>query len=286
MKVAVFSMVGIAVAVCVTPAVAKEPVKATPIGSPGDWVNSADYPAIALHMKMAGITAFRLNIDSTGKPTRCEIVESSRFDVLDEVTCKRLIDNARFSPARDEAGQPAEGAYNARVRWVMPPTSEQPISENFGSMFMSIDQSGKATSCRIDIHVPIKIAAPTGPTCSQFLPSLSPAILLAFRENSQAPIVEVELQNALVFTPALRSQVLTPMAGFELRALNIHHFTITNDGKMSHCNYEEQHGSDLLVQDFCAGAGGASYDAPFAAFDKDGVANGWHIMRVLVKTSK
>jgi TonB family protein len=286
MKVALFSLIGIAIAACASPVAAKEPVAAQPIGSPGAWVNSADYPAAALHLKMSGVTAFRLGLDSTGKPIRCEIAGSSGFDLLDEATCKRLVNNARFSPALDEAGKPREGIYSGRVRWVLPPVSQRPVSESFASLFVSMDQSGKATSCRVKVHVPIATMPPGGNTCDQLLRVLSPTILLALRENAEASSLEVEVQKAYVFTPALRSQVLAPVAGYDVRALNIHHFTVTSDGKMGQCNYEQQRGSDLLVQDFCASAGGVNYDAPFAAFDKDGLAKGWHIARVLLKTSK
>lgn len=286
MKISPLSVLGIALAACASPAAAKEPVAAAPVGSPGVWVNAADYPPMALHLRMAGITAFRLSLDPTGKPTHCEIVSSSSFDLLDEATCKRLTNNARFSPALDAAGTPVAGSYSGRVRWVLPPTSKTPFSENFASLFMSFNQSGKATSCSIKIHVPVGAVVQAQTYCDEMLPLLSPTISSAFRENAQASSVEVEVQKSDVFTPALQSQVLSVVAGYDVKALNIHRFTITSDGKMVKCEYEQQHGSDVLVQDYCAYAGGLDYDAPFAAFDKDGVATGWHIMRVLLKANK
>ena len=235
---------------------------------------------------MAGTTGFRLGLDITGKPIRCEIVSSSGFDLLDEATCKRLVDKARFSPALDEAGKPTESTYASRVRWVMPTPFQLPVSESFTSLFVSVDQSGKVTSCRVEIRVPGGPADSAMPTCDGLLPSLSAMVPLALEGHVQAAPVEVEVQRAFVFTPELRSKLLAPVAGYDLLALNVHHFTVTSDGKVGKCSYEQQRGVAQLAGDFCEIAGNDTYDAPFAAFDKDGVANGWHFMRFLLKTSK
>jgi len=41
-----------------------------------------------------------------------------------------------------------------------------------------------------------------------------------------------------------------------------------------------------LAIDYCLQARGKNFDPPFSALDKDGVASGWHIMRVLLKTAR
>jgi TonB family protein len=259
---------------------------ATPLGSPGDWIGSGDYPATALRFDMTGVTVFRLAVDATGKPSRCDIVESSGFDVLDTATCQRLMGNARFSPSRDRSGKPMEGTYSNRVRWVMPLGARPPVSERFASMLLSIDQTGTVTSCRFVFHVPAEAAMSAENPCKQALNSQPPALGLEFRGSFQGPSADVEIQLADVFTPALRARVLSPMPGHEQRALNIHQFTVTNDGKIGQCSYEEQRGSELLATDFCLEARRENFDPPFSAFNKDGVASGWHIMRVLLKTGQ
>lgn len=261
------------------------PVTATPLGSPGDWIGSGDYPATALRFDMTGVTVFRLAVDATGKPSRCDVVESSGFDVLDTTTCQRLMVNARFSPSHDLAGRPMEAKYSSRVRWIMPPGAGGPVSEHFGSMLLSIDPTGNVTSCRIVLHVPTEAAASVEKPCEQAMKP-PPALGLEIRGNFQGPSADVEIQLADVFTPDLRARVLSPMPGYEQRGLNIHHFTVTNDGKLGQCSYKEQRGSDRLATDFCLAARHKNFDPPFSAFDKDGVASGWHIMRVLLKTGQ
>jgi hypothetical protein len=50
----------------------------------------------------------------------CRIVESSGSRLLDLRTCQAMIVRARFTPARDAAGNPAPDTVAARVIWVLP----------------------------------------------------------------------------------------------------------------------------------------------------------------------
>lgn len=290
MKVAGSSLLALSTLAGAPPALAEAPVSApgaaTPVGSPADWIDSDDYPAIALRFDMAGTTAFKLTVDAAGKPSRCDIVESSGFDTLDAATCQRMMANAHFSPARDRTGKPMEGTYSNRVRWIMPTGARLPVIERFASMLVSIDQAGDITSCRIVLHVPAEAPTSAENLCKQARDLLPPALGRELRGNFQGPSADIEVQLADVFTPALRARVLSPMPGYEQRSLNIHHFKVTSGRKLGQCRYEEQRGSDLLAMDFCLGAASENFDPPFSAFDKDGVANGWHIMRVLLKTGQ
>lgn len=290
MNIAKLSLLAWSMLTCAHTAFAKTPepvsVGPSPLGSPGSWVGSDDYPAIASFYDMAGVTSFRLSVDATGKPSRCDIVESSGFDVLDRATCERLMANARFSPPSDRAGKPTEGTYTNRVRWVMPEGGIPTVSENFESMLLSIDEAGNVTSCRIVLHVPTTAATSAEKPCGHRVEAPLQAVGMEFRGNYKGASAEVEIQQADVFTPALRARVLSPMPGYEQRALNVYHFTVTKDGKLGQCSYEEQRGSDRMVTDYCGRSRSANFDPPFAAFDKDGVASGWHIMRVLLKNGQ
>ncbi len=266
---------------------ARGAVGATPLGSPGDWIGSGDYPAIALRLNMAGITAFKLTVDATGAPSRCDVTTSSGFDALDRATCQRVMEHARFSPSRDRAGNPVGGTYSTRVRWVKPTGPRPAISERFASMSLSIDPAGKVTACRIVLHVPDEAVAPsTEDPCQQARNSRPGAFGLIVRGDFQGPSATVEVQYADVFTSTLLARVMSAMPGYEQRGLNVHQFTVTHDGKVDQCRYEEQRGDDLLAEDYCASVGRESFDPPFSAFDKDGVASGWHITRVLLKTGQ
>jgi len=93
---------------------------AKPKGSPGDWVSSDDYPPSALRNNEAGVTGFRLDIDGTGHATNCTVTSSSGFPDLDQTACRLLIRRARFTPAKDAAGNGIATTYPSSVRWQIP----------------------------------------------------------------------------------------------------------------------------------------------------------------------
>src|SRR5579863_6412 len=285
MKINKSMLIALSMGACAQAASAKAPVGAVPVGSPADWVGSQDYPRAALQFHMAGTTAFRLAVDSTGKPSRCEIRSSSGFDVVDAAPCDNVMGKARFSAARNAAGQPVESGYTGRVRWVLPAAATTAISERLWSMLLAVDQTGKVASCRFVFHFPVEGASPGQNPCEFELKSTPPAFGQELRGSFQGSLVNVEIEMADVFTPALRERALAAMPGYEQRALYIFDFTVTSDSKLGECRWEEQRGSILLAQDFCAQAGRASFDPPFSAIGKDGVASGWHIMRVMLKTT-
>ncbi|MBB6124917.1 TonB family protein [Sphingobium subterraneum] len=217
-------LIPLAIIACVSSASADtpeaSPPTATPLGSPGLWLESDDYPATALRYAMTGMTSFRMTVDATGKPSRCDIVESSGFDVLDRATCSRLMANAKFSPPRDPAGKLAEGTYAGRVKWVMPAGAQSPVSENFASMLLSIDQAGKVMTCKVAVHIPA-IAATREKPCEHEAEMMPLVMGIALRGNYQGASAEVEIRQADVFTPDLLARVLAPMPGYEQRALNV-----------------------------------------------------------------
>jgi TonB family protein len=288
MRIATLPLLTLSLLIGAQSAFAKEhaPAPATPVSSPGEWVRASDYPLTALRLEMTGTTAFRLSVDTAGSPSRCDIVQSSGFDMLDAATCQRLMANARFSPAHDRAGRPTEGTYSNRVRWTLPDSAKLPVSEHFASMLLSIDQAGNVTTCRFVPHVPNEAAATGENPCDQALKTHLSALGREFRGNFQGPSAEVEVRMGSVFTPALRASALAPKPGYEQRGLSIHRFTVTKDGEIAQCSYEELRGSEYLARDFCIMANREKFDPPFAAFGEDGTAKGWAITRVLLKTGQ
>lgn len=145
-KIGRLSLVVWSVLACAHTALAKTPEsppsEATPVGSPGDRIAWDDYPAVALRFSMAGNTAFRLTGDTSGRPSRCDIVESSGFDALDRVTCERLMANAKFSPLHNRAGRGVERTSSSRVRWVLPNGENPTVSERYFSTKLSVDLAG------------------------------------------------------------------------------------------------------------------------------------------------
>ena len=94
--------------------------RATPRGDKNGWVTTIDYPPSAVRAGVEGRTSFRLDIGIDGKPTACTIISSSGSDELDGTTCRLLMRRARFTPARDEGGNPIASTYANAVTWKLP----------------------------------------------------------------------------------------------------------------------------------------------------------------------
>jgi protein TonB len=96
------------------------PVPARPLGDPGRWATSDDYPARALREERQGTTRFRVTVGAAGRVRNCEIVASSGSPDLDAATCANVARRARFSPATDASGARVGGTWSSAVRWVIP----------------------------------------------------------------------------------------------------------------------------------------------------------------------
>lgn len=99
---------------------------ATPIGNPGAWVTTNDYPMQALRDKISGTVAFRLGIGSDGRVFSCTILSGSGSQELDTTTCQLVTARAQFEPARDVQGHAVAGTYSNRIRWIIPHDSDGP----------------------------------------------------------------------------------------------------------------------------------------------------------------
>lgn len=91
-----------------------------PANNPARWVTYADYPADAQRAGIEGRATFRLDITTEGEVSNCEIVHSSGSTSLDETTCERLEERARFTPAYDSNGQPVPSHFVSAVSFSIP----------------------------------------------------------------------------------------------------------------------------------------------------------------------
>jgi periplasmic protein TonB len=81
-------------------------------------LSADDYPAEAVRNRWQGDVVVDLRISREGRPRWCRIVQSSGYPVLDQKTCEILLHRARFVPARDSRGQPAEDVYRTpAIKW-------------------------------------------------------------------------------------------------------------------------------------------------------------------------
>ena len=79
-----------------------------------------DYPPSALRNEEQGTTAVRLTVGTDGRVAACAVTSSSGSTALDNATCNILKRRARYSPAKDQAGNPISDTDTARIRWQLP----------------------------------------------------------------------------------------------------------------------------------------------------------------------
>ena len=79
-----------------------------------------DYPQSAIRNEEQGTTAVRLSIGPDGRVSDCSVTASSGSGALDSATCNILKRRARFTPAKDQAGNPTSDTFSQRIRWELP----------------------------------------------------------------------------------------------------------------------------------------------------------------------
>jgi len=132
----------------------KKETPVAPIGNPASWFNNDDYPPEARRNNQSGRVGISLSVDPTGKVVDCDVLSSSGFPLLDTGTCEVALRNARFTPARNAAGQAIAGTFVlAGVRWQI---YDEPLDLSAGRKFLfrwviesRVDSSGTVTSCKV-----------------------------------------------------------------------------------------------------------------------------------------
>jgi periplasmic protein TonB len=89
-------------------------------GSLPSLFSDDDYPQSAIRNEEQGTTAVRLSIGTDGRVADCSITSSSGSTALDNATCSIIRRRARYTPAKDQSGNPIAGSDSARIRWVLP----------------------------------------------------------------------------------------------------------------------------------------------------------------------
>jgi protein TonB len=84
------------------------------------YVSDADYPGSAIRNEEQGTTRFRLSVGTDGRVTDCSVTSSSGSTALDNATCSIMRRRARFTPARDDSGNPTTDSASGAIKWVLP----------------------------------------------------------------------------------------------------------------------------------------------------------------------
>ena len=89
-------------------------------GNPGQFFGDDAYPAAAIRAEAQGRVVAKLTVGTDGRVTDCTVTASSGNSDLDSTTCRIAKSRVRFTPAKDDAGQPITSSFNLPVRWVLP----------------------------------------------------------------------------------------------------------------------------------------------------------------------
>lgn len=84
------------------------------------YVSDSDYPSTAARNEEQGTTRFKLAVGPDGKVKDCTVTSSSGSSALDSTTCKLMRQRARFTPAKDNMGEPTGDTVASAIRWQLP----------------------------------------------------------------------------------------------------------------------------------------------------------------------
>jgi len=131
-----------------------------PANDPGTWVRTEDYPDWAIEHDTTGRVGLRVEVDLDGRATRCDITRSSGVADLDTIACKKVVERARFVPARDEVGKPVAGTWATTVNWQIPDDDYEYDENDEGSnvapqpgylvITMVVEADGTVSDCTVE----------------------------------------------------------------------------------------------------------------------------------------
>ena len=144
---------------------------ATPANSPQRWVLPTDYPPQAILDESSGHTQVGVQVSIDGFPTDCTVVQTSGVASLDRTACDRIMERARFYPARNSAGEPIPGRYEMGVRWQMPDRPLVMPEAQFEAVF-TLDETGELHDCQVvqAVNVPSEMKDEACPKGLDFQP--------------------------------------------------------------------------------------------------------------------
>lgn len=90
-------------------------------------IKDSDYPREADEQGVSGSLTVRYVVGIDGRVPRCRVTRSSGSAVLDETTCRLIMERFRFKPGHDGRGRPFEATIVSNQDWVIeredPPSS-------------------------------------------------------------------------------------------------------------------------------------------------------------------
>lgn len=78
-------------------------------------LRAEDYPAAAIDRNAEGTVGAALLIDEAGRVADCTLTSTSGYALLDAISCIRIRENAKYTPAVGADGKPAKSATQGRI---------------------------------------------------------------------------------------------------------------------------------------------------------------------------
>jgi TonB family protein len=80
----------------------------------------SEYPPRALAAGQQGLVGYKVKLDREGYATECEVTRPSGHAVLDQETCRLILNRATFKGVRDSNGRRVATVSEGTVNWVLP----------------------------------------------------------------------------------------------------------------------------------------------------------------------
>lgn len=80
----------------------------------------SEYPPRALAAGQQGLVGYKVKLDREGYATECEVTKPSGHAILNEETCRLILNRATFKGMRDSNGRRVATVTEGTVNWVLP----------------------------------------------------------------------------------------------------------------------------------------------------------------------
>jgi periplasmic protein TonB len=95
----------------------------------GGRIRDSDYPLSAGEAGVGGTVGVRFVVDVRGRVRTCAVTRSSGSRLLDDTTCRLIVERYRFRPGHDARGVPFEATVVQNETWVVREEPAEPAPE-------------------------------------------------------------------------------------------------------------------------------------------------------------
>jgi protein TonB len=85
----------------------------------GGRIRDSDYPLEASESRVSGTVGVRFVVDVNGRVPSCQVTRSSGSALLDDTTCRLIVQRYRYRPATDARGRPFRSTIVQNETWVI-----------------------------------------------------------------------------------------------------------------------------------------------------------------------